>query len=208
MLNDRLKDISEIRALMEQSTKFMSLSGLSGVSAGIVGIIGAFATYQYLESEGIYNMLYRTGEARVSETQLLSLFGIAVVILGVALSLATFFSIRMAKKKNLPIWNNTSKRLLVSVVVPLIVGAIFCLQLAIHGVAGLVPSATLLFYGLALLNASKYTISEIRYLAISELVLGTTASFFIGMGLFFWGIGFGVLHIVYGIIMYWKYERE
>jgi len=207
MLDERLKDISEIRALMEQSTKFMSLSGLSGVSAGIVGLIGAFATYQYLAMQGIYESLHRNGSATVSNHQLTTLFGIAIVILSAAVSLATFFSVRMARKKNLTIWNNTSKRLLISILIPLAVGAIFCLQLAIYGAGGLVPAATLIFYGLALLNASKYTISEIHYLAISQLVLGIIASFFIGWGLLFWGIGFGVMHIIYGIIMYWKYER-
>lgn len=208
MLDERLKDISEIRSLMEQSTKFMSLSGLSGISAGIVGLGGAYATYQYLAGEGIYAELYRTGKAFVSTTQLWVLLGIAVFILGLALSLASFFSIRMARKKKLPIWNAAAKHLMYSIMIPLCVGALFCFQLAIHDAGGLVPAATLLFYGLALLNTSKYTISEIRYLAMSELALGLIASFFIGMGLFFWGIGFGLLHIIYGIIMYWKYERE
>jgi multisubunit Na+/H+ antiporter MnhB subunit len=207
MLDERLKDISEIRSLMEQSTKFMSLSGLSGISAGIVGLIGAFATYQYLAGIEIYATLTKTGKINVSNEQLLTLVGIAMVILSVAVGLASFFSIRMARKKKLPIWNSTSKRLLMSIFVPLMVGAIFCLQLAIYEAGGLIPAATLLFYGLALLNASKYTISEIHYLAISQLLLGLIGSFFPEMGLFFWGMGFGVMHIVYGTIMYWKYER-
>lgn len=71
----------------------------------------------------------------------------------------------------------------------------------------LAAPATLVFYGLALLNASKYTLSDIRYLGLLEIVTGLMATFFIEYGLLFWAFGFGLLHIVYGIFMYYKYEK-
>ena len=66
----------------------------------------------------------------------------------------------------------------------------------------------LIFYGLALINSSKYTFFEIRYLGIAEIVLGLIASVFVSSGLILWAAGFGLLHIIYGIIMYYKYERK
>jgi len=68
-----------------------------------------------------------------------------------------------------------------------------------------VAPLTLIFYGLALVNASKYTLSEIRSFGIAEIVLGLIAMAFIGYGLLFWAIGFGLLHIIYGIIMHVRY---
>ncbi|MGE5429024.1 MAG: hypothetical protein ACM3O8_14110, partial [Methylococcaceae bacterium] len=67
--------------------------------------------------------------------------------------------------------------------------------------------AMLIFYGLALVNAGKFTLSEVHYLGITEIVLGLMAAVFINWGLLFWALGFGVMHIVYGMMMYYKYER-
>jgi hypothetical protein len=44
-------------------------------------------------------------------------------------------------------------------------------------------------------------------LGICEIGLGLIASIYMGYGLLFWAVGFGVLHIIYGIVMYMKYER-
>ncbi len=208
MLEDRLKDISEIRNLMEQQTKFLSLSGLSGVGAGTVALIGAYITYEYLLAKGIYQSLQRTSSYELMGNELLELFVIASSILVCALLAATFFSYRMAKQNKLPFWNKTAKRMLIDMAIPLGVGGIFSIELAIYSLGGLVPGATLIFYGLSLLNGGKYTQPEIRYLGICQIMLGLIAGFFIGYGLFFWAIGFGVLHIVYGLILYQKYERK
>ena len=114
---------------------------------------------------------------------------------------------RSAKKNGQTIWDATAKRMLINLMIPLVTGGFFCMILLIHGLIGLVAPVTLIFYGLALINGSKYTLDDIRYLGICEIILGLLASIFIGYGLLFWAIGFGVLHIVYGLLMYNKYER-
>ena len=118
-----------------------------------------------------------------------------------------YFTTRKAKRKGQKIWDKTSQRLLLNLAIPLVVGGIYCLQLIRSGNLGLVAPTTLIFYGLALINASKYTLSDIRYLGFSEILLGLIGLIFIGNGLELWALGFGVLHIVYGIVMYVKYER-
>lgn len=207
MLEDRLKDITEIRNIMEQQTKFLSLSGLSGVGAGLVALIGAYGTYQYLSAKGIYESLQGRSTYTLTGNEMIELLTIAVAILASALSVATFFSYRMAKQKQLPFWNKTAQRLLIDMAIPIVVGGILSWQLARYNEGGLVPATTLIFYGMSLLNAGKYTQPEIRYLGICQIILGLIASFYIGYGLFFWGFGFGILHIVYGMILYSKYER-
>ncbi len=197
-IDDRLKDISEIRSMMEQSTKFLSLSGLSGVSAGIVGIAAAVIAQ--------YSILTMGTDISAPNAAGLFLVG-SIATLVVALSLAAYFSLRMARKKELPVWSAATKSLLVNLFIPLAVGGAFCFVLVHHNIPFLIAPAMLIFYGLALLNTSKYTLKEIRYLGLSEICLGLAGSFWIQFGLIFWGAGFGVLHIVYGTFMYFKYEK-
>ena len=198
MNDDRLKDISEIRSMMERSSKFLSLSGLAGVSAGTVALLGAAAAYQQLKNN----------ENLAERNNLFSFFILdAGIVLFLALALAIFFTTRMAKKKGLPIWSKTTKYMLTSLCVPLIVGGLFCFILWYHGLVMLIAPATLIFYGLALLNTSSYTLIEVRYLALAEIFLGLLAALLLDSWLVLWAIGFGALHIVYGTFMYMKYEK-
>ncbi|MBN1183927.1 MAG: hypothetical protein JXB49_16665 [Bacteroidales bacterium] len=205
-----LQDISEIRNIMEQSTRFMSLSGLSGIFAGIFALIGSTIAFFHLD----YYVLFRDGNLMIlRQPQFYTIRFISILladgasVLFLALASAVFFSTRKAKKKNLPIWNNSAKRMLVSVFLPLVVGGMFCFILLYHRIIYLIAPCTLIFYGLALLNGSKYTLREVQYLGLLEILTGLVASFFIGYSLLFWAFGFGILHIVYGALMYFRYER-
>lgn len=92
--------------------------------------------------------------------------------------------------------------------IPLATGGLFILSMLQYDEWRYIAPACLIFYGLALVNASKYTLTDIRYLGLLEIVLGLINTQFIGYGLYFWAFGFGVLHIVYGAIMWWKYEKS
>jgi hypothetical protein len=206
--SQNFKDLSEIKNLMERSSRFHSLSGLSGVSAGIVAILGAFAIYWLLNfGQLMYDEhLYVPGSSvRRNMTGLLLLVASLTFIF--ALGCALFFSYRKAKRNHLKLWDHTTKRLLVHFFIPLITGGLFTLILIFRSDITLVASAMLTFYGLALVNAGKYTFGEIHYLGILEITLGLLAGIFTNFGLVFWTIGFGILHIVYGLIMYFRYER-
>ena len=206
---EQLEALTEIRSIMERSSRFISLSGLSGVSAGIFALAGATAAWLYMEPQ----MVSRYYDAAVTDTgqpnlEFYTFFIIdALLVLVASLAAGSFFTIRKAKRKGQTIWDSTARRLFINLFLPLTAGGIFCLILLYHGLVGLVAPATLLFYGLALLNASKYTLHDIRALGICQIILGLLAAVFIGYGLIFWAIGFGLLHILYGTIMYYKYER-
>jgi len=205
-----IEDIAEIKKLMEKSSRFLSLSGLSGISAGIIALIGAIFTFFYFnfnESYFIADQYYIKGLYIKLFDSLSFLIIEGIIVLVIALSLAIFFTIMRARKASLPLWDNTSKRLIFHLLIPLIAGGIFCFILIYHQIFYLVAPVTLIFYGLALLNASKFTLNEIKYLGISEIVLGLISAIFIGYGLVFWALGFGILHIIYGSVMYWKYEK-
>lgn len=131
----------------------------------------------------------------------------AALVLFAALLGAFWFTWRRSRRTGQHLWDASARRLVVNMLVPLCVGGIFCLALFYYGLPGLVAPATLVFYGSALFNASKYTLDEIRWLGIGELLLGVIAMFCLGSGVLFWAFGFGVLHIVYGVVIYMRYER-
>ena len=199
---------------MERSSRFLSLSGLTGVFAGTVALLGALAVYIY--KFDFFTARYSKGGVFIRE-ELLSgselsnlitfLFAVGSIVLVLALSFGVYFTTRNARKKGLPVFDVIAKRMLVNLFIPLATGGIFCLILLYHNLLYLVAPTTLVFYGLALINASKYTLNDIRFLGILEIVLGLIGLLFAGYGLLIWAIGFGVLHIVYGIVMYYKYER-
>lgn len=198
------QDIEYIRHLMDRSVKFVSLSGLSGVLAGVYALLGAvYAYYQLYSGSVARSVEYYNGRIPVVTDLLIA----ALVVLVASLVTGWWFSYQKAKRAGVALWNSTSKRLLMNLAVPLAAGGIFTLVLVAQGNFQLVASAVLLFYGLALMNASVHLFDEIRYLAYLEVALGLIAAFFPRNGLLFWSLGFGLLHMVYGLLMYKKYDR-
>lgn len=202
---EHLQALTDIRSMMERSSRCISLSGLSGVFSGIFALVGAYLAYLKL---GTFREDYRNLTYLDSIDVTIVFLEIAGGVLISSLLVGTLLTIRNSKRKGIPVWDNSAKRLLINLGIPLVAGGLFCLVLLFHGIIGLVAPATLIFYGLALLNASKYTFNDIRYLGLFEIALGLISSLFIGYGLICWAIGFGVLHIVYGTVMYFKYERK
>ena len=200
-----LKDISEIKNIMDKSSRFISLSGLSGILAGIYALVGAWFAYKtiYFDTSTLGN--YRN--LVISFEAIEKLFFIATAVLVSSIITAVVLSMRKAKKSNESFWNATSKRLLINFMIPLASGGFFIIFLIEKEMFGLVAPLTLLFYGLACVNASKYTIGDIRYMGITMILLGLLSTWFLGYGLLFWALGFGICHIVYGGMMYFKYDR-
>ena len=198
------EDLSHIRTMMERSSRFISLSGLSGVFAGLVALLGAVYVYFVFQRAGID---YFDGKRNVFTADLVrELLVIATVILFLAILSGYIFTAKKSRANNLKIWDQTTKRLLFNFAVPLITGGLFCLGLLYHGMFVFLAPATLIFYGLALVNASKYTFTDIQNLGYCQIALGLLSFFFLGWGLVFWAFGFGILHIVYGLMMHKKYK--
>jgi len=192
-------EISSIRDLMERSAKFISLSGLSGIMAGIYALIGAGMGYQILQQ--IKGEPYRDNSLAIVE-----LFILAFAVLFLSIGTCIWLSVRKAKKNGQPFWGTSSKRLLINMAIPLVSGGLFTFILIFHGHYGIVASSTLIFYGLALIAASHYTYSDVKGLGIMEILLGLLAAWVPGYGLIFWSVGFGLLHIIYGTVMHFKYD--
>ena len=198
-MNKQLEDIKAIREMMEKSSKFQSINGLSLVIAGFLAVAGAAFAYFYLLRDPSL-----TDFNRMQET--LILLATALVVLGLAVGIITFFSWRKAKKNKQSLFNKVTMRAAYNLMIPLAAGGIFSLVLLYNGHIGYVASTTLIFYGLALINASKYTVGEIHFLGICEVIIGLLAAIYLYHGIYWWTIGFGVCHIIFGAIMYFKYD--
>lgn len=198
-----IEDLREIRMMMSKSSKFISLSGLSGVAAGIVGLLTAYIAYVYLLKDHINpaNNIIQFEDVDKGSLVILGIFSVVL-----AISLGIYFTHRKALKESSTLWNKQSQLLLSNMAIPLVAGGILILILLSKGYAGLVAPLTLIFYGLSLVHASNYTLDDIKYLGFLEIFLGLIAAYFIGYGLLFWTIGFGILHILYGWYMYIKYK--
>ncbi|GAB4466080.1 MAG: hypothetical protein OHK0057_03790 [Thermoflexibacter sp.] len=197
-----IEDLKEIKDIMYRSTRFISLSGLSGVSTGVVALIGVFLAYQIVFKGNDYLVHHAVG---ISNEHLSYLLLIATGTLVLSVWNAIFFTHRKTKKQNQSVWNTQTKQLLFNLLIPLITGGILCLLFLAKGFVGVLPPLTLLFYGLALVNGSKYTLPEIRNLGLIEILIGLIAFQMVEYGLFFWALGFGWVQITYGLIIQRKY---
>jgi hypothetical protein len=215
--NQSLETLQDIKKMMDRSSRFISLSGLSGVAAGICALAGAWFAGNVIHGSS------RTGTRKIDDLvdyngpigsdMLIAfmgsrLFWIAVFTFIAAFVLSFLFTYLRSAKEGIPLWGTTARRLMVSVMLPMAAGGIFLLKLIEAGVYGLIAPGCLIFYGLALVNGAKYTVGEVKFLGYALILLGLVNCWFPGYGLYFWAAGFGLLHIVYGIVMWSKYERQ
>jgi len=200
------KDIASIRNMMERSAKFMSLSGLSGVLAGVYALIGSAIAYSMIHAPS--SLFERKIYAITTDSQTLGqILLVAIGVLGASLATGFFFSQRKAKKHGFALWTGTTRKLVVSLAIPLFTGGFFILILLYTGNFVMAAPACLIFYGLALIQASTNTYEEVRYLGFTEITLGLIATALPGYGLLLWATGFGVMHIIYGSIMYYRHDQ-
>ena len=214
--NQPIDTLKDIKNMMEKSSRFISLSGWSGIAAGICALVGAYFANQVINGGSLADLAAKDrtiGYADIGNITLQDFMGnrlflIALMTLLAAFVSAFFFTYTRSKKKNTPLWSVASRRLMLNVSIPMIAGGIYMLKLIESGLYGLIAPGCLIFYGLALINGSKYTLGEIRYLGYCEILLGLINCWYPGLGIYFWTLGFGVLHIVYGIVMWNRYERN
>jgi hypothetical protein len=202
------EELKTIRKMMEDSSRFLSLSGLSGVFAGAFAIAGAlFAWFVILgRGETKYDEFFRSLSGLDTSSLRFLLFLDAIAVLFLSIAFALYFSARKAQKSGKPIWSPAAKRLVINMLIPLAAGGVFVLILLFQNNIQLIVPGLLIFYGLALVSAGKYTYSEIFWLGVLEIICGLAAAMLPGYGLLFWVFGFGLLHIIYGLLMYRKYE--
>lgn len=197
--------LNEIKDMMERSSKFISLSGLSGI---IIGILAIVTVSGYCQIYGInpFNLDYEVLRSLPTEHYRNALLA-AAVLFAVSVTIACILAINKARRMNQQVWGMASKKLFVNMFVPLSVGAVFCL-VVFQKYPDLVLPLSLVFYGMSLFNASKYTHEAIRSMGMAEMLLGLLCLLFMKYHIVFWTVGFGLLHVVYGTFMYVRNEQH
>lgn len=206
---EQLEAIQDIRKMMQESSKFLSLSGFSGVFAGFFALCGAWFGKTQFDSYFLNkNLLFDL--AATQENLRLVICLICLLVLLASILVAFYFSKRKATKKGAKLFDQTSWKLLFNMAIPLSIGGFFCAAMLYHSgsFVFLIAPVMLIFYGLALLNGSKYTYHEIKILGLLEIGLGIISLFMLGKGLLFWTLGFGILHIIYGTLVWYKHDRN
>jgi hypothetical protein len=210
--NEPIQALEDIKKMMDRGSRFVSLSGWSGIAAGICALLAAWLAGRKFNQYGITEIEYQAQSNYTRDSNLLQLdrelLILAVITFIAAFFFAFLFTYLRSRKTGVPIWGFMARKVIINVAVPMIVGGLLIWRIADFGMYGLIAPASLIFYGLALINGSKFTLSEVRYLGYLQLLLGVVNLWAIGYGLYFWAAGFGVLHILYGIVMWNKYERN
>jgi len=199
---DYIQDLAEIRSMMERSSKFLSLSGWAGIMAGIYALAGAWIVYDVFQFNPD-KIAYTANDTTSLSMVIFSAFAVLLLAIGTAI----FLSRKKARKRGEQLWNVTSKRMIANMGIPLATGGILIMILLLKGFTGLMAPLTLLFYGLALYSASRFTYDDLKILGIIQMGMGLISAWYIEYSLLLWAIGFGVVHIIYGVYMHFKYER-
>ena len=202
-----LEALRDIRKMMEQSARFVSLSGLSGIWAGVTAMVGGVIAFNWLRSPANKYIGSFEGSLSYFDPFTVRLMLLGVAVFAVAFSGAYYFTYRKARKHKQQLWNNASRQLLFHLFFPLLAGGVFCVTFIYYGCSMFIGPACLVFYGLALVSCSRHTLGEIRYLGMLEVALGCVNLFFPGHGLYFWVAGFGVLHVIYGAVMWNRHDQ-
>lgn len=200
-----LETLNEIRSMMDRSSRFISLSGWSGIAAGISALVGAWVAKQKIN--GYYERSSGQSEAYPSGLRN-ELLLIAFVVLIVAFTGAVLFTYLKSQKDGKAILGTAAKRLMWNTLMPMVAGGFLIWRMVEQKQFELIAPTSLIFYGLALVNGSKFTLGEVRFLGYAMLATGILNVWLIGYGLECWALGFGVLHIIYGIAMWWKHDRK
>ncbi len=196
---DYLEDLAEIRTMMQRSSKFLSLSGWAGIMAGIYALVGAYIAYT------LYN--FRPNDILYQAPNFGSVLLLASIILIISIVTAMILSRQRAQRKGQSAWNATSRRMLLSMAAPLVVGGLLLLILISLDLTAFLAPVSLIFYGLALFNAGHFTFREVQMLGVLQALLGLLAVIFVSYSVLIWAIGFGLMNMIYGIYIHLKYER-
>ncbi|MBC8032942.1 MAG: hypothetical protein H7Y03_02270 [Chitinophagaceae bacterium] len=200
-----LEALRDIRSMMERSSRFISLSGWSGISAGTCALIGAWFAIKRINSYYGNEYDYSTACPSCLKNDLIT---IATFVFIGAFITATLFTFLKSRKEGVAIWGSAARRLLWNTLLPMLTGGFLLWRMMELKEYQLIAPGCLIFYGLALVNGSKYSIGEVRYLGYAEILTGIVALWTVRSGIYYWAFGFGILHIVYGVAMWWKYERS
>jgi len=186
---------------MQQTSTYFSLRGWTGILLGIYGLLIVY----------LVHMLTNTyGDGFDGSSQLpIALLEIAIMVFAVVTVLISLITLwirakRRAKRHNEKLWSSLSKKLRFHTLIPLLLFVIILIIIANKGYYSSITPLLLLLYGIFLLNLSRFSSGRLKYLAIADIFLAIIAYFVFDKEMLFLGLGFGIFHIIYGLMTFNK----
>ncbi len=189
---------------MQQNSTSFSSSGWSGILLGIYGLLAVYMVYTMTNS-------YGDGFEGFAALPIV-LLEIGIIVLTVITILISLITLRIrakrrSKKNNRKLWSPFSKKLRFHTLIPLLFFIIVLVIIANKGYYSSITPLLLFLYGIFLLNLSRFSSGNLKYLSIAEIILAVVAYFIYDKEILFLGLGFGIFHIFYGLFTFGKNKK-
>jgi hypothetical protein len=204
--HDYLTDITAIRSMMERSSKFLALSGQAAVMAGLYALAGSLIAWKILKLHP-ESMVPNSGMSSPGSAEMGGLVMTALLMLLLAAGTAILLSLRNAQKRGEKLWSPVARRLLSGMALPLISGGLLMIIFWMNGLPAYSFALSLIFYGFSMCNASRFTFPELNFLGMMLIGLGLLSACLLTYALLIWALGFGLLHIIYGLYIHFRYRQ-
>ncbi len=199
--NQYSDDLAHIRSMMERSSRFLSLSGWAGIIPGLLALAGLAAAAWLIKASKLTNGYTSTIDQ--NHPLILQLTAIALAVLLLSIFSSWYMCMRKARLDHQSVWTPAIRNMLLHFSIPLFAGAIIAGWIYEKEQWELLSPVLLSFYGLALVLVSQFTLRSVFWLGIVEITLSIPAGI-TGWDLPVLALGFGMAHIVYGIMMFNK----
>lgn len=189
--------LEEIRKLMARAGEYRHLSGWAAIVNGLLVFAGCA-----LSKWGVQVSFYRT-----TDPLKLGLVWGAVAVLGLAIDV--IFTVALARRRGEPAWSPSARQLVAGLLPGLYAGAVVTVYLAMDEAYDALPGAWMVCYGTALMGASLTAPWAVRYFGLAILLFGGVALTLLrNYAMWSMGLGFGVLHLIFGAYVLWRYRGE
>lgn len=181
------ENLRVIRDAMERAGSFTSIPGWGGFIIGLTALGAAYV-----------------GAGRVTEPR--AWLNIWLIEAGVASVIGAVTIWLKWRRAATPFMSGAAKRFFISYFAPMIAGAILTATIAHRGAFDVLPSLWLLLYGTAFVSSGAFSIRVIPVMGLCYMALGVFAAMVrLPVGNIILGAGFGLLHVVFGLIIARRY---
>jgi hypothetical protein len=171
-----------IRESMESASTFTAVSGWGQAVIGATALVATYAAWVQPTRRGWLSVWF------------------AEALLSLLVSGWTMW--RKARANEVALLSRPGRKLVVNFAPPAAVGALLTAVLFRAGESGLVPAVWLLLYGAGVITGGAFSVRIVPVMGLSFMLLGAAALFLPWPAVnALLALGFGVLHIIFGIII-------
>jgi hypothetical protein len=169
---------------MESASTFTALSGWGLVAVGVVGLLAAFLAW------------------RAGQPEKLSIW-LPAALVGVICAGAANAS--KARRLEMPLWSGSFRKVAWVMTPVLAAGALLTFALVGANARYLLPGTWLALYGAGVTAGGTFSLRAVRWMGLALVVLGGLALRVPQQGIVFLAVGFGILHILFGVYLVGKH---